>query len=57
MRSRVPSMLKGGFIVGAKYGRGLGQLPHAERMELRRHFSLWKVAASAFRLAGKPSIW
>jgi len=29
----VPSMLNGGFIVGAKYGRGLASLPHTEGLE------------------------
>ncbi len=34
----VPSMLKAGFIVGARYGRGRGQLSDCERLERTRIF-------------------
>ncbi len=53
----VPSMLKGGFIVGAKYGRGLASCRTPEGLERARILSRRRAAALAFRSAGRRWTW
>ena len=52
----VPSMLKGGFIVGAKYGRGLASCRTPKGWSAPAFFTVAE-AASGFRSADRRSIW
>ena len=52
----VPSMLKGGFIVGARYGRGVASCRTPKGWSAPAFFHR-RAAASASRLAARRSIW
>jgi len=52
----VPSLLKGGFVVGARYGRRSRQLPHGERLERASllHGQAAVASASRWRPGHRP---
>jgi len=51
----VPSLLKGGFVVGARYGRGLASCRTEKGWSAPGVFLQSAAAASVSRLAARPS--